>query len=404
MNSRPLLIAAAVLAVCSCGRRESTAQASTADFIQRVPVAKATRANLTGSITLTGEFTPFQEVDVMAKVAGYISEINVDVGDRVRRGQVLAKLEVPEMQDELTRAAAAIDQANAESARAGDDLRRAESAYDIAHLSLTRIQNVARKEPGLVPRQEVDEIQSRDLEAEAQVAAAKSNVAANQERVRVVRADEARLETMSKYQTIVAPFDGVVTKRYANTGSMIQAGTASETQAMPVARVSQNGLLRLILPVPESAVPEVAVGRSVSVRVPTLGRTFAGRVARYTDNLQLSTRTMDTEVDVPNPALAIVPGMYAEVDLQLKAHNGVIAVPVDAVDGTGTSAKVYTVSDVGMVRVIPVKLGLETARQAEIEQGLKEGDMVIVGRRTGLKDGDRVTAVPATFETSNSGS
>jgi RND family efflux transporter MFP subunit len=334
----------------------------------------------------------------MAKVAGYIRAINVDVGDRVRQGQVLATLEVPEMEDELTRAAASIEQANAETSRAQDDQRRAESAHEIAHLSLTRMQNVAKREPGLVPQQEVDEIRSRDLESEAQVAAAKSNLAAAKERVQVLRADEARLRTMSKYQTIIAPFDGVVTKRYANTGAMIQAGTASQTQAMPVVKISQNGLLRLILPVPESSVPAVAVGRTVAVRVPTLGRTFSGRVARFTDKLQLSTRTMDTEVDVPNPSLSIVPGMYAEVDLQLESHRNVVAVPLDAIDGTGANARVFTVTGAGMVHATPVKVGIETAQQAEIQQGVGEGDLVVVGRRAGLKDGDRVKPVLAAFE------
>jgi len=405
VTARTAFIAAALCALSGCARHQnSVVEASVVEVVQRVPVVKATRADLTGSITLTGEFTPFQEVDVMAKVAGYIRDIRVDVGDRVRQGQLLAQLEVPEMQDELTRAAAAIEQANAETSRASDDVRRAESAHEIAHLSLTRMENVARKEPGLVPQQQVDEIRSRDLESEAQVAAAKSNLAATQERVRVLRADQARLQTMSKYQTILAPFDGVVTKRYANTGSMIQAGTASQSQAMPVVRVSQNGLLRLILPVPESEVPQVAVGRAVSVRVPVLGRTFAGRVARYTDKLQLSTRTMDTEVDVPNPSFSIVPGMYAEVDLQLKKHAGVIAVPIDALEGTGANARVFTVTEAGQIHVITVKPGVETARQAEIEDGLNEGEMVVVGRRAGLKEGDRVKPVPAGFENSPSGS
>lgn len=405
MTIRTAFVAVALCVLCACARHQnSVVEASAVDAVQTVPVAKATRATITGSITLTGEFTPFQEVDVMAKVAGYIREIRVDVGDRVHQGQLLAQLEVPEMQDELTRAAAAIDQANAETSRAQDDIRRSESAHQIAHLSLSRMENVARKEPGLVPQQEVDEIRSRDLESEAQMAAAKSNFAAAQERVRVLRADEARLQTMSKYETIVTPFDGVVTKRYANTGSMIQAGTASQTQAMPVVRVSENGLLRLILPVPESAVPQVAVGHAVSVRVPALGRAFAGRVARYTDKLQLSTRTMDTEVDVSNPSFSIVPGMYAEVDLQLRAHAGVIAVPVDAIDGTGASAKVFVVPESGRIHVVPVKLGIETAQQAEIEQGLNEGDLVVVGRRAGLKEGDKVKTVPATFENAPSGS
>jgi RND family efflux transporter MFP subunit len=381
-----------------CSKQEEAVRAdAAAQGPASVAAVRVTRSDLTGVITLTGEFVPFQEVEVMAKVAGYIRSIRVDIGDRVRRDQVLATLEVPEMENEMTRARAAIEQANAEATRAGDDVRRSESAYQMTHLSLTRIENVAQREPGLVPPQEVDEVRSRDLQADAQVAAAKSNAAAARERIQVLQAEADRLKTMRNYLTITAPFDGVVTKRYANTGAMIQAGTASQSQAMPVVRVSQNNLLRLILPVPESSVAQVQIGRVVSVRVPSLNRTFSGRIARFTDRLQLSTRTMDTEVDVPNPELTLIPGMYAEVDLALAEHNGVLAAPPDAIDGTGANTKVFKIDAQDIIHIVPVQVGLETARQVEIRQGVSEGELLVAGRRTGLKEGDRVKPVMATF-------
>jgi RND family efflux transporter MFP subunit len=362
-----------------------------------VPVIRVTRADLSGTITLTGEFIPYQDVDVMAKVAGYIRSINVDVGDRVHLGQVLATLEIPEMEDELMRATAAIEQSASEAARAEDDLHRAESTHEMAHLSLTRIESVAQREKGLVPQQEVDQVRSRDLEAEAQVAAAKSNLAAARDRIRVMRADEARLKTMRNYETITAPFEGVVTKRFANQGAMIQAGTASQSQAMPVVRVSQNNLLRLVLPVPESSVANVSIGRNVTVRVAALGRTFTGRVARFTGQLQLSTRTMDTEVEVPNPSLALIPGMYAEVDLEVAQHKGALVVPPDAVDGSGAAARGFSITPQATVHIVPITTGIETAGKVEILQGVSEGDMLVAGRRGGLKEGDRVTAIAASF-------
>ena len=142
---------------------------------------------------------------------------------------------------------------------------------------------------------------------------------------------------------------------------MIQAGTASQTQAMPVVRLSQNSLLRLILPVPESAVPTVHVGQQVEVRVPTLNRTFPGRVARFSEKVQLATRTMDTEVDVPNPSLLLIPGMYAEVDLTLERRDGVLAVPVTAVDtdgdGQAAQSKVMVVTPNNRLEVRKVDAG-----------------------------------------------
>ena len=162
----------------------------------------------------------------MAKVSGYIREIKVDIGDRVAEGQLLATLEIPEMQDDLTRAnAATIEGANADLAAARDELQRDESAHEMAHVSYTRILEVSKRERGLVPQQEVDEVHSRDLVAEAQVSAAKSRIAACEQRIRVSEAEQGRgTKTMYRYARISAPFAGVVTKRYANIGSLIQAG------------------------------------------------------------------------------------------------------------------------------------------------------------------------------------
>jgi RND family efflux transporter MFP subunit len=339
---------------------------------------------------LTGEFLPYQEVDVMAKVAGYIRTISVDIGDRVHAGQLMATLEIPEMENDLARAAVLVEQSDAELAVARDELRRAESAHDIAHLSFGRIEDVAKREPGLVPGQDVDEAHSKDLMTEAQVAGAKSTLEAARLRTKVTRAEETRIKTMYAYSRITAPFDGVITKRYASVGSMIQAGTASQSQAMPVLRVSQNNLLRLILPVPESLVARVHTGDVVDVRVTSLARTYPGRVARLAEKLQQDTRTMETEVDLANPDLKLVPGMYAEVNLRLTERNQVISVPLDALEISNGASHVFAVDADGLVRLVPVTTGLETAHQIEVRSGLGEGDSVIVGRHAGLRDGQRV--------------
>ena len=249
-----LLLGTGILESCSHPQAETlAAQADT----PVVAVAKVTRADLASDVVLTAEFEPFQEVDVMAKVSGYIRKIDVDIGDRVREGQLLATLEIPEMQDDLNHAQAAIDEATADLATARDELERAQSSQDIAQLTYSRILDVSKREPGLVPQQEVDEANSRNLVAQAQVSSARSHVAACEQRIRGAEAERARVKTMFQYSTISAPFSGVITKRYANVGSLIQAGTASQTQAMPVVRLSENGLLRLALPVPESDVPLV---------------------------------------------------------------------------------------------------------------------------------------------------
>jgi RND family efflux transporter MFP subunit len=391
------VICGLIVVLSSCGKTDASTEKSARqpDAPAIVPVVKAARADLVTDLVLTAEFEPFQQVDVMAKVAGYVQSIKVDIGDRVREGQVLAVLEIPEMEDDLTKAAAVIEQTNDEIATASDELHRAEQAHELAHLSYTRIADVLKREPGLVPQQEVDEARSRDLIAEAQVSAAKSGLRTAEQRTRVAQADQTRIQTLHKYMTISAPFEGVVTKRYANAGSMIQAGTASQTQAMPIVQLSQNNLLRLILPVPESGVSHVHVGEAVDVRVTSLGRAFPGRVARFAEKIQPSTRTMDTEVDVPNPTLTLIPGMYAEVNLRTDERRNVLSIPLDAVDRSGSGARVYIATPTGILHITPVTLGLESDQRVEVMSGLQEGDAVVVGRHAGLKDGQPVQVRPA---------
>jgi len=377
----------------SCGSPERKAEEQSGAPEPAVAVAKAVIEDLSRKVVLTAEFVPFQEVDIMAKVSGYVKEIRVDVGDHVRQGDTLATIEIPEMQDDITRAQATIDQAEAEVTGARDEVRRAESSHDIAHLSYQRLAGVVQERPGLVAQQEIDDAHSRDLGAEAQLAGANSKLAAALQRVGVTRAELARVKTMLAYTKVTAPFAGVITKRFANTGSMIQAGTASQTQAMPVVRLSENSLLRLILPVPESDVSLVHVGQGLMVRVPTLNRSFPGKVARFSDRVQLSTRTMDTEVDVANPGFTLIPGMYAEVDFTTESRNHALTVPVAAVDlsaGSETTGQVLTISSDGVLEARSVSLGLQTADSFEVRGGLQAGDMVVTGNRASLRPGQHV--------------
>lgn len=401
-----LLIAAgtAAFSMSSCSRTANVQARDTAQAeIPTVPVVRVTSDSLSRGLVLTAEFKPFQEIDVMAKIAGYISKINVDVGDRVRQGDLLATLEVPEMADDLRRARAALDRSHAEVARAKDEQQRAESAHEIAHISFERLSAVAAKKPGLIAQQEIDDARSKDLVSEAQVSAAKSALASATEQVAVSTAEMQRVQTMIEYTRVTAPFTGVITKRFADLGSMIQAGTASQSQAMPVVRLSENSLLRLILPVPESSVPTVHLGQQVEVQVPSLNRSFPGKVARFADKVSVSTRTMDTEVDVPNPNLVLIPGMYAEVNLTLDRHTAVLAVPVIAVDvdqdnstsaGNAATGRVMVVTPNNRVEIRKIQLGLETPDKFEVRSGLNEGDTVVLSGRSSLQPGQQVRPKP----------
>ncbi len=373
----------------SCGRASST-HAADPPAALTVGVAKVSRQDMSHVLEIAAEFRPFQEIEVYAKVAGYVKEINVDYGDKVREGQVLAVLEVPELIDELERSAAATRQAQEEVTAAEGELSRAESAHKVAHLEYTRLAGVLETRPGLVAQQDVDGALGRDQEAEAKVAADKAAAAASQQLLQAARASERKEKTLLSYTQITAPFRGVITKRYADTGAMIQQGTASHTQAMPLVRLAQVDVLRLVIPIPESDVPHIRLGDPVEVTVAALKRTFQGRVARFSDQLDLETRTMHTEVDVPNPNLILVPGMYASARLPAERKRDVLAVPVQAINRQEGHMSVFVVGRDRKIEERTVQLGLETPDEVEVVSGLQENDLVVVSDRTKLRPGEEV--------------
>ena len=375
--------------VIGCATACSRPQAETrvAADAPTVAVANVVRRDVSQVLTVAAEFRPYQEIDVHAKVAGYVKAINVDVGDRVKPGQLLAILEVPEMQDELQQDEAAVRRASEDVNRAKADVDRAESAHEVTHLAAVRLAGVSKERPQLIAQQDLDEAAGRDHQAEAEVSTAKAARAAADQQLAFARANQAKTQTLFDYARITAPFEGVITHRYADTGAMIQAGTSSQTQAMPLVRLSQNKLLRLIIPVPESAVSRIHDTAPVDVRVQSLGRTFAGTVARSADRVDADTRTMRVEVDVPNPALELVPGMYAEASIALEQEKGALTVPVQAIDREGDRAHVLVVGSDHRVEARDVRLGLESADRVAIAKGLGEGDLVIIGNRAQLKAG-----------------
>lgn len=357
-----------------------------------VPVVRAATQSIGDALTLSAEFTPYQNIDVMAKVAGYVKEIRVDVGSIVKQGDLLAVLEVPEMKDDLARADAAIQRNTAELQRARDELSRAQSAHEIAHLSYSRLDGVMKTRPGLVAQQEVDDAHSRDLESEAQVSAAKSNLTVIQQQIRLAQAERDKIVTMTNYTRVTAPFAGVITKRYADVGSMIQAGTASQIQARPVVTLAQVGKLRLSLPVPESAAPSVHAGDPVAVTVPALDRTFTGKVVRFARSVTLDTRTMETQVDVENPNYVLMPGMYATAKLSLGRAVDSITIPARAISSRDHAPYVYVVGTGRRIEKRPVSLGAQHEDRIEVARGLKPNEEVVIGNLSMIQPGEVVTA------------
>jgi RND family efflux transporter MFP subunit len=381
------------LASCGSARRPQAASPAEGAAV-RVGVTKVAARPLEQQITISSELVPFQETDVYAKESGYVRKLYVDYGTRVKAGQVMAVLEIPELQVQLQQDDATIRNASDQVLHAQHELGRVEAQHRVLHLEYQRLDGVARTQPGLVAQQEVDDAQGKDLAAEAQVEEAKSSLEAAQSQLLAAQAKRQRDQVLFDYSKITAPFTGIVTQRYANLGTLMQAGTNSSTQAIPLVRISQDDLFRLVIPVPESYVRYIRVGDPVKVTVPSLGRSFPGKVTRFSVDVKEDTRTMHTEVDVPNTSGALMPGLFAEATLTLERANHALAVPLQAVNHEGDRTTVYVVDPSGRLEDRKVDLGTETAEDAEVLSGLRAGEMVVVGDRAALKPGQLVRPRP----------
>jgi len=371
-------------------------------------VSVVERGSVSHVLALAGQFQPYQVIDVHPKVSGFIRSIRVDIGDRVRQGQTLAVLEVPELQAQLEGTVAQVSRSKDEITRAQHEVTGAEAQYSALHADNARLQQAAKAQPGLIAQQELDDAQSKDLNAAAQVDAAKAALSAAQGGSEVARADNRRVGAMEAYTNVTAPIDGVITWRYADTGALIQSGTDSNSQALPIVKLAQIGLLRLRMPVPENAVRYVAIGNQLQVRVDALGRSFTGKVVRFTRDVNFETRTMETEVDVENKDLSIDPGMYANTQLQLNHADHVLTIPVEALVLRDNKDLVFVLDSQNQVHQREVEVGLQGSQLAEIKSGLAEGERVILGGQEKYQENERVTPVieprPAKDVTRDAGS
>jgi RND family efflux transporter MFP subunit len=326
-----------------------------------VAVAQVTREDLAKELSVQAELRPYQEIDLHAKIAGYLKQISVDVGDHVKAGDPIAVLEVPELREDIAKAQGA--------------LQRVEANYKEAHLNFTRLESVNRGQPNLLAQQDIDVAQTKEASASAAMIEAK--------------ADLEKLRVLESYARISAPFDGVITKRYADPGALIQAGTNSSTQAMPLVRLSQNDKLRLVFPVSVSYARMIKVGDTIDVDFGAGEKRHQATISRFNRRISSDTRTMLVETDLDNPQLELIPGMYLTVVLKIERRPQAVAVPVEAVAGT-KQPSVYVINAEKKIEERIVKLGIETPTKWEVISGLKAGELVMIGNRAQVRVGQKV--------------
>jgi RND family efflux transporter MFP subunit len=351
------------------------------------------RGDIAHTLSLAGQFQPYQVVDVHPKVTGFMVKINVDIGDRVHKGETLAVLEVPELNAQLKGTGFEVERAKDDLLRAQNEIKRDEAIHSALHADYERLVETSKAQPGLIAQQELDDAQSKDLSSESQVDAAKATAAGAQQHAEVAHTDKDRVQAMQNYTNVVAPLDGVIVWRYADTGALIQSGTNSNEQDIPIVRLSQSGLLRLRMPIPENDVQFVHIGDPMQVRVDAIGRSFTGKIMRFTRDVNFETRTMETEIDVENQDLSISPGMYANTEMQLGHAENVVTIPVEALVLNGSQETVYLLDASNHIRTRNVEVGLRGSRLAEIKSGLEAGDRVILGAQDKYSEGQQVSPI-----------
>ena len=396
---------AVILVVWYTHRRSAAVEAAPGPPAAQVAIVQ--RGSIAQVLTLAGQFQPYQVVDVHPKVSGFIRNIYVDIGDRVHEGQTLAILEVPELKAQLSGTVSEVARSSDEITRAQHEVQRAESTHAALKADYDRLLQTSQAQPGLVAQQELDDAQAKDLSSAADVDAAKAALAAAQKGMEVSRADNQRVSALERYTNVVAPLDGVIIWRYADTGALIQSGINSNSQDLPIVKLAQSAILRLRLPVPEAYVRYVHLGDPVQVRVDALGRTFTGKIVRFTRELNFETRTMETEVDVPNPDLTIDSGMYANAMLRLNHADHVATAPVGALVLHDNQEQVLVLDSDNRVHARTVQVGIRGTQLAEILSGLSVGDRVILAAQGKYTENESVTPVvantPASETTPQSG-
>ena len=355
-----LLIVGAALVFIVMRLAGSNPQAA-AQTVPSVAVARVVRQDVYNEVPIPAEFRPYVEAELHAMVTGYVDQMNVDFGDQVKQGEVLATIEVPELFDQLQNAVASQQQADAD--------------YGNEHLLYTRLLEVNEQHPKLVAQQDIDTARSKDASSAAALAAAKANV--------------EKYQTLVNYTKIIAPFDGVITKRSADPGALVQAGTSSDN-SMALVRISDNYHLRLDFPVSVEYVKDVHLGDPVTVRVDSLGgKLFTGKITRFSDEVNDETRTMTTELELDNLNLEIVPGMYAVVQFKFEQHPNALTVPTEAVSDPKDPV-IYVINAGHEIEARPVKLGVEMPDKWEVTDGLQEGELVMIGNRSQVHPGQKV--------------
>ena len=372
-------------------RRERVLAAESQQASESLPVVnvtKVTRSDQQSELVLPGNIQAVTEAPVLARASGYIKKRYVDIGDRVKEGQVLALIEAPELDQQILQATAALEQAESSVQQAEAAVQQGRSNENLARVTAQRWDNLQKR--GVVSRQENDTYQAQYAAQQANVQALEKAVAAARSNVGAARANLDRLVQLKSYQTVRAPFAGVITVRNVDTGALV---TDSSTLLF---RIAQTGSLRTYLNLPQTDADSVRVGQAATLEVPELpGRKFKGAVTRTANALDPATRTLLTEVRVDNASGILMPGMYAQVDLSVPRKAPPLLIPGDTLVIRSDGPQVAVVGQDGAVHFARIQLGRDYGDRLEVLSGLTLGQQIVVNPSDTVREGVKIKPVTA---------
>jgi RND family efflux transporter MFP subunit len=387
------LVAAFFAGYTPLTKREATVRAESAERAQALPtveVMQLARATAQNDLQLPGTLQAITEAPILARADGYLKKRYVDIGDRVTAGQPLAEIDAPELDLQFLQAQAAVDQAQAAIEQAQANLEQGRANRDLAKVTADRWKALAAQ--GVVSQQENDQYQAQLGAQNASIQALEKAIAAQRSNLAAAKANVLRLEQVKGYRTVVAPFAGVVTQRNVDTGALVSTGNTL------LFRIAQTGSLRTYVNIPQSNANSIHVGQQAVLTFTNFpGREFSGAVARTSNSLDPSTRTMLVEVDLANPTGTLFPGMYAQVDLRSKRENPPLTAPASAVIARSDGAQVAIVQD-GVVHLQKITVGRDYGDRIEILQGVPEGATLVTSPNDVIREGARIIPVPRAAE------
>jgi RND family efflux transporter MFP subunit len=386
-----LLIVAFFAGYLPLQKREATVRAEADErekALPRMAVMHVSRGSNANELKLPGTMQPITEAPILARADGYLKKRVVDIGDRVKAGQVLAEIDAPELDQQLRQGEAAVEQAQAAVEQAQANLEQGKANRDLAQITADRWKALFAR--GVVPRQDSDQYQAQFAAQNANVQALEKAVSAQRSNVTAAKANLARLQEIQNYRIVKAPFEGVITVRNVDAGALVSAGNTL------LYRIAQTETLRTYVNVPQASANSVHVGQPAVLTVSNFpGRSFRGTVTRTAKALDPATRTMLVEVDVPNGDGALFPGTYSDVDLSASRSNPPLVLPANAIIFRNDGAQVAIVQADGTIHLQKVVVGRDYGDRVEIFQGLAEGTTIIAAPGDSAREGAKIIPVAA---------